>query len=125
MSGWVKVMNAIGTHPKFLAAGDRAGWLYVCALGYCNEHLTDGFIPAPALTVISPTTPQPKQRAKELVDVGLWVEVEGGWVVHDYLSVQSSAASVRERRQKDADRKARQRDRDGSVRNGRPQGVTP
>jgi hypothetical protein len=42
---WVRLDEHFGEHPKVLAAGPLAGWLYVMGLGYCNRNLTDGLIP--------------------------------------------------------------------------------
>lgn len=111
MSGWVKVMNALRSHPKVLAVSAEACWLYVCGLCWCNEHLTDGVIPEHVLAVIAPNVRQPTKKATELVDARLWHEIEGAYIVHGYLEVQNSAERVADARAKDAERKARQRDR--------------
>jgi hypothetical protein len=121
MPGWVKVMNSLRTHPKTLAASPEACWLYVCGLCWVNEHLTDGAIPTHVLPSLAPTVKRPAKAAHQLVAAGLWHPVEGGWMVHDYLDVQTSAENVRRRRRKDADRKAEERESTKSpsgVRNG-------
>lgn len=109
MTTWVKVYNSLPSHPKYLLAGDRAGWLAICGLCYSNEHLTDGFIPQHVLPVVAPGVRRPEELAQRLVIAGLWHEVDGGWQIHGYEEHQRSADEVRERRAADSARKAKQR----------------
>lgn len=112
MSDWIKILNSLPAHPKILRAGDRAAWLYVCGLCYSNEHLTDGHIPREVLMVAAPGIKAPEKLAEKLVEIGLWHEAEGGWVVHDYGDHQRTAAQVKETRRKDRERKARKESTD-------------
>ena len=43
---WAKIDDQFPDHPKVVAAGGDAAWLYVAALCYCQAKLTDGHIPA-------------------------------------------------------------------------------
>lgn len=106
MTTWVKVFNSMPCHGKFLLAGDRAGWLFVCGLCYSNEHLTDGFVARYALPAVAPGVRNPEAQAARLVTAGLWHEVEDGWRIHDYQEHQRSAGEIRDRRSKDIERKA-------------------
>src|SRR5690242_5782896 len=77
--------------PKFEDIPSAAGWLYVCALAYAAEHLTDGFI---SRTRLHKLTNDPA----DVVDQALaWLTsvrpgcanplfhvVDGGIVIHDY-----------------------------------------
>lgn len=90
---WIKVEASVRTHEKFLAAGPAACWLWLCGLAYCQEGLTDGFIPFAALTHLGVKAPN-ALKAK-LVTVGLWHEVAAGWQVHGYLTHNKPAAEVR------------------------------
>jgi hypothetical protein len=103
---WIKVSNSLPAHPKILIAGDRAAWLFVCGLCYCNEHLTDGYIAKATLPVAAPGIKGPERLAKVLVEVGLWELAEGGWQIHDYTEFQRSARQVKDVRRKDRERKA-------------------
>lgn len=94
------------SHPKFVAAGPQAGWLFVCGLCYSNEHLTDGFIPGCALAVVGPGIGHARRLAARLVEAGLWHAVEGGWQVHGYREYQRNADEIRDRRERDRQRKA-------------------
>lgn len=103
---WVRIYNTLPSNPKVLMAGERAAWLYVCGLCYSNEHLTDGFIARHVLPVAAPGVKHTEALARQLVVAGLWHEVDGGWQTHDYGDHQRSAAEIRERRARDAERKA-------------------
>lgn len=120
MTTWIKVYNSLPAHPKMLAAAAGTvcspGWLFVCGACYSNEHLTDGFIPAYALPVLAPGATRVEAAAQRLVTAGLWHEVQDGWRIHDYGDVQRSAAEIRDRRARDAERKATARS------NGSPRG---
>lgn len=109
MSTWIKVYNSLPTHPKIIRAGDRAAWLFVCGLCYCNEHLTDGYIDAAVLQILAPGVRSVEKLASALVSSGLWEQVEGGWQVHEYREFQRSASEVREQRAKATERKRRSR----------------
>lgn len=86
--------SSVRTHRKFLAAGPAASWLWVCGLGYCQEGLTDGFIPRAALDFLG--VKGAEKLAERLVRAGLWDIAKGGWEVHDYLEHNRSADAVRE-----------------------------
>lgn len=90
---WVKLADTFTDHPKVVAAGDRAAWLYVAGLCYCSRHLTDGEIPKDALGRLC-GLPQPTKLAARLVDVGLWSVTETGWAVNDYTEHQRSRNEV-------------------------------
>jgi hypothetical protein len=98
---WIKVDDQIAHHPKFMAAGAVASWLWVCGQSYCARYLTDGFVPESALPTLGNVT-NPKAHAQTLVRVGLWELAEGGYRVHDYLQFQPSRADVEERRRQRA-----------------------
>ena len=105
---WVKVYNSMPWHPKILTVGPKGGWLFVCGLCYSNAHLTDGFVPRNALVMnaVAPGLRRPENIAATLVDAGLWHEVERGWRINDYAEHQRKADEIRERRERDRQRKA-------------------
>lgn len=73
-------------NAKVKRAGNMAGWMWVASIGYANENLTDGFIPAEALNELSELDSKPRAKlAAKLVDVGLWEKADGGWMIHDFL----------------------------------------
>ena len=90
---WVRIESSVARHGKFLRAGPAASWLWLCSLAYCQEGLTDGFIPFEALEHLGVKGAR-GLRAK-LVQERLWEEVDGGWMVHDYLQWNRNADTVR------------------------------
>lgn len=99
---WIRVDDKAPRHPKFVAAGPVASWLWLCGLAYASEHGTDGFIPADALGVLG------VKRAHRYVPIlsrlGIWKPTENGWLIHDFHDYQPSRAQVRERRRQTAER---------------------
>lgn len=104
---WIRLDDQFTDHPKVVSAGPLAGWLHVCALVYCGRYLTDGFIPhgqVPKMadwTGIALVPPDNslasagsnvdwRQLVQRLVGVGLWVAVDGGYQIHDYLEYNPS-----------------------------------
>jgi hypothetical protein len=132
---FVQLDDQIANHPKILKAGPEAAWLWACAIAYCQNHLTDGYVTAVVLYSV-PGFRHGRQRhlADKLVEAikpggqhGLLERRGDDFVVHDYLDHNPSKAVVLERRRKAAERKARERDKkdsshsDGRVtRNGTP-----
>ena len=102
---WIRLDDQFADHPKVIAAGPLASWLFVCGLTYCARYLTDGFIPAGQvrrLADVEDVTP----LVTRLVTVGLWECVDNGYRVHDYLDYQPSADQVRAERAATARRQA-------------------
>ena len=98
---WVRLDTAFPSNPKLLAMvgekdGHRAGLVYVCSLGYCGAHGTDGFIPREALPFIHARPAD----ALRLVRHGFWHDQPGGWLVHGWDEFQESSAETQERRRK-------------------------
>lgn len=98
---WVRLDDQFPDHPKIVAAGPVAAWLYVCGLAYCARHLTDGFIQTGQLPRLLPVSTVGKLAAR-LVGVGLWEPAPGGWRVHDYLCYNPTRAATLATRQQRA-----------------------
>lgn len=109
---WVRLDDKFPDHPKIERAGERAAWLFVCGLCYCAEHLTDGHIPESKAHRL---TDGAKTRAAKLVEVGLWVKVDDGYLIPGYLEYQPSAEKVKAERSAAADRMRTRRDRSAEV----------
>lgn len=115
---WVRLDEQFARHPKVATAGPLGMALQVAGLCYCNEYLTDGFVPrhvVPGLLNLEGLSMRVwsngifgggEDAAWELVleDVvvaGLWHPVDGGYRIHDYHKYQPSKADVlAERKQK-------------------------
>lgn len=127
---WVKLDDHFVDHPKIVAAGPMAGWLYVAGLCYANRLLTDGFIPEQQVTRLLPTNGHGSsvKLACKLCEVGLWSAVEkgpngeaSGFLIHDFLTYQPSRRKVLRDRKQTAKRQATWRQnetRQSRARNG-------
>lgn len=111
---WIRIDDHAPEHPKMLAAGPTACWLWVWGLAYANRQLTDGFIPCDAIYLSG--VRNPGRFADTLMDVGLWDRVmptetsdRDGWNIHDYHEYQPSKAQVTQKRQAALDRVKRWR----------------
>ena len=82
---WIKIDDQFRDHPKVLAAGPLACWLYVCGLTFAGQYLTDGHIPTTMLRKLADVD-NAKELADRLVSVGLWEEIEGGYRILDWLN---------------------------------------
>jgi hypothetical protein len=123
---WVRIDDQFPDHPKVVAAGQAAAWLYVTGLCYCNRMLTDGFIP---IDQVARLVPYGAKLAPKLVEVGLWIQTtrDGaeGFAVHDYHVYQPTREEVLADRKKNAERQKRARERAAAkrTRNSKSNGV--
>ena len=108
---WLRVDDRFGQHPKVLAIPKpiRSHVIGVWALAgcWCAATENDGLVPEYAL----PDLPKAAQAAGELVRVGLWDVVPGGWAFHDWADYQPLAAEVEAQREAWRDRQAKARSR--------------
>ena len=70
---WVKVDAGLHQHPKVMAAGLDGVGLYVLALTYCGDYLTDGFVPKAWVRMHASA-----RVAQKVTDAGLWRPVAAG-----------------------------------------------
>jgi len=123
---WVKLDDAFATHPKIVPIGPHALALHIWGLCFSARHLTDGFVSIADLSGF----PWVSKRSAlirdlgRLEDAGLWRAVEGGYVIHDYLDYNPSAAQVKQKRAASAARQARLRRRRSKPRHVSSNGVT-
>jgi len=92
---WGKVDDNLAFHPKVAMAGNEAMGLWVRAMSYSCQQLTDGFIPHAIVTAMGGA-----DSAEKLVEVGLWHVVEGGYEFNDWKEYQPSGLAEKERRAK-------------------------
>ncbi|MGH3094586.1 MAG: hypothetical protein ACRDMV_01130 [Streptosporangiales bacterium] len=124
---WVRIDDSFYDHPKFAMLNALGITAWLTGLAYCNRNLTNGFVPAGAarrlfdcegLGVYTGTftgeDAEPIHGVEQLVEVGLWHEVNGGYQVHDYLEYQPSREQVLAEREKTAERVRRHRGRQGA-----------
>jgi len=109
---WVKLDDAFFLHPKAIAAGRDGRDVYLAALCYANQQLTDGVIPAHALPLIGTLAGvvDYDAAATRLVECRLWTNHVQGWEIHGYLERQQSKEQREEWLAKDRDKKRKQRE---------------
>ncbi len=102
---WVKIDDQFPEHPKLMAVGLEGQGLQIAALCYCARQLTDGFIPAAALPLLTGLGPKASTTWTErMVAAGLWEPIANGmangWQIHDYLQYNPARKDVLEQRQR-------------------------
>jgi uncharacterized phage protein (TIGR02220 family) len=110
---WVRLDDSFADHPKLKRAGPLAQLVQVRALCYAGRYLTDGFVPhsvvrdflwgfdeigvltggIPGLVDVGQDA-EHIDWAERLVENGVWSEVEGGYMIHDYLRYNPSKKDV-------------------------------
>lgn len=111
---WVRIDDHFDQNQKIAAAGPLGMALWTAGLAYCNRQLTDGFIPrAIARTLLDFEVDYDGRRYQLsvtsgivgrdvdaefciglLLENGLWDEVDGGYLVHDYADFQPTREQV-------------------------------
>lgn len=89
---WAKLDDGFWAHPKVMAAGLAATGLYVKALAWCSQYLTDGRIPKTSVPLLL-SGESPKLCAR-LLEAGLWHEDGDAWVMPHYLDYNPSKDQV-------------------------------
>lgn len=105
---WTKVGESRPRDPRLLKLPRSVRWFWLEATVWCNEHETDGLIPAHALRWITDEEDVPA-AAQLLVDVGLWETTDDGYRDVDFLDDQPSADDVARTRVLARERQRRQR----------------
>lgn len=116
---WVRLDDAVMSHPKMLTLDPLSFSLWVGGLAYANRHATDGAIPEKALWGLVPGAWKVASRAltaaaKSIVDASLWSRTETGWSIVNYSTYQEEALSerVEERREANKQHKRASRERE-------------
>lgn len=94
---WAKLDDQFPVNVKVSALKDNEFRLHVTAICHCSAQLTDGFVAkhVPGVLPNVPRTRALKRAINKLVEIGLWEEVDDGWVIHDYLDWNPSAAQAK------------------------------
>lgn len=88
---WARLDDRFSSHPKVRRLRARYRLDAYLALGWWLLHLSDtidGRIDRESSLVAYPEI-DPDMVAPMLVDVGLLDEIEGGWLIHDWIDYQS------------------------------------
>lgn len=90
--------------------------LFVESLCYATEAESDGHIPTAQLPKFG--KPGSPRNAAALVTAELWTDLDDGWLITKWQTLQEDLETVRKRRKKDAERKAASRAEKAGVRTG-------
>lgn len=95
---WFKTDPDMLDHPKVKALKpahrDSALSLWFRAGLWCTKYLTDGVVPAEQIRTFT----RSRAAVLELVRVGLWEAVDGGFKFHDWLDYQLAKTEIENRR---------------------------
>lgn len=114
---WGRLHDRAGRDEKLLALSDPAWRMWGCGIIYCQDKLTDGFIPDSVIHTFGVRQPNKLKVAAELCRSlvpgkgPLWHKVDGGYQVHDYLDWNDSREDILKARRQGRDRSQRHRDR--------------
>lgn len=106
---WTRLSDSFADSPQILALSDAAFRLHVTMLVWCNKQLTDGRVPARAVSMFSGGT-DPTSLIRELTDAGLWFDMLDGSFNIDWAD-QEKAEAVRERQSAGVKRQQKHRER--------------
>jgi len=122
--GWVRISDDFYDHPKFAEVGPLGIAVWLAGLAHCNRNLSNGRIPYPTAQRLlhfegigvftgnySGEDAEVKHGIAELLEAGLWTDDGKAFWVHDYLDYQPSADEVKAKREANAARQAKHRDR--------------
>lgn len=104
---WVYLDDQFPDHPKVVAAGDAAAWMFVCGLAYCRRYNTEGRIPKAQVPKLTGSRSSAKLAAALTTapagyDTGLWEDHGDHYLVHDYGDWNKPQASRTESARKAA-----------------------
>lgn len=87
-------------------AGEAAELLYLRGLAFCAGRASDGYMSdSQVARFVGIGLDDVQERAKRLVNVGLWERIDGGYVIRAWLKWNKSAEELGQYRAQDRDRK--------------------
>lgn len=100
---WAKVDDKLHAHPKFAALPMSARGLWVTAMSWCADYLTDGELPERMVLAFGAR----RRDADRLVEAGLWEVTGTGFRFHDWGAYQPSARDAAKVRAEISEKRAR------------------
>lgn len=100
---WAKVDDRLFSHPKVAQCSQSAMGLWVKALSWSVCYSRDGIVPKKTVAHLGGKA----RDYRQLVEAGLWEEVEGGFQFHDwadYLPTEWEARTAKRDAEKDPSR---------------------
>lgn len=114
---WVRFDDQFPIHRKVKGLTDAEFRLHTEAIFWCARNLTDGYVARDELRDVSGIS-KPERHLTALVSRGLWLETDGGWIIHDYLTYQPSRSKVLHTREQRAAAGSKGGVRSGQTRRG-------
>lgn len=109
---WLKTDDGYYDHPKIRALTLAEYVLHHGGQVLCARLETDGVITRDQIDLlVRKGLRNPTRVVKSLVEQGLWIEVEGGWQIHDFLDYNPSRAQKKKEREDGARRQRESRER--------------
>jgi len=108
----ISLAHGFSRHTKIVGLSDLSFRIWVAGIERADEQLTDGLLRSVDLDLLPkmPTTKRAREAViAELVAAKLWVVVENGWQIHDFLEWQDSSSEARRRRDAARERMRRSR----------------
>lgn len=107
---WIKIDDSFPDHPKVVGLSDNAFRVHISALCYCGKYLTDGKVP---MKIAARFAEENMEVIAELSLAGLWLEdiSNNGFIIHDYLTHQTSKDQVEQKRANLRERQKRYREK--------------
>jgi len=99
---WALTSDDWWRHPKTIGMPLSVRGLWSAAQSWCMDQLSDGKVPTETIKMLGGT----KAQAAELVKRGLWEEVPGGYVFHDWHDANPTVESIMLKRAKGSARAA-------------------
>jgi hypothetical protein len=108
---WFRVDDQLYGHPKWISLKPPAKALWISAGSWCAAHLSDGLVPAEALSFLGAS----RSAAAQLVEARLWHEEGDGYRFHEWDQWQPTREEVMAERRRNAERirEWRQKKREG------------
>ena len=102
---YTKLGDGLWGHPKVIEAGNEAVGIFCRMLSYCGRY-SDGEVSEETANILSAGN---LSALEKLTEVGLIKKQKRGWLIPSYLEHNISQAEWREKKDKDAERKRRER----------------
>lgn len=91
---WFKADDRLHAHPKLIKAGFEAMGLWIAVGTYCANYLTDGRVTRDEVNRITGSNRATTRMTSALVRAGFFLELDGGWLMKDYLDYNPSREQV-------------------------------
>lgn len=102
---WVKSLVGYYRLIEIATGSDAMEVMFKRADALAGELRSGGFIPDAMLPQLCRKPAQAKKTAQQLVDTGLWVRVDGGFVIVDWATINAELVKLQDRKRRDRERK--------------------